>query len=199
MALLITLRNIMSVGLSVGQQRLHGLLKEPQMNKPVSPALQHFVSRVDCVMDHAELYVALGMAAILGLAMLPLFVDIDLSWGAFCISVFVMGLIGAAVAAVYSTVEDNCRHVSAATMDTIFERCKTLKKSRNKVDKQLADAIAPFVDGCGGEWKASWLESLSRAVDVRCAELQQTASAKPRKTKTPKGAAVSLTKPRLQL
>lgn len=189
----------MSVGLSVGQQRLHGLLKEPQMNKPVSPALQHFVSRVDCVMDHAELYVALGMAAILGLAMLPLFVDIDLSWGAFCISVFVMGLIGAAVAAVYSTVEDNCRHVSAATMDNIAERCKTLKKSRNKVDKQLADAIAPFVDGCGGEWKASWLESLSRAVDVRCAELQQTASAKPRKTKTPKGAAVSLTKPRLQL
>lgn len=189
----------MSMELSVGQHRLHELLKEPQMTKPVSPALQHFMSVVDCVIDHAELYVTLGLAAILALMVLPLFVGIDISLGAVLISVFVMGLIGAAVAAVYSSVEDNCRHVSAATMDNIAERCKTLKKSRNKVDKQLADVIAPFVDGCGGDWKAAWLESLSRALSVRCAELQQTAPAKPRKTKTPKGAAVSLTKPRLQL
>ena len=186
----------MSSGLSVGQERLHTLLKEPQKNKTVSPALQHLMCGVGGVMDHVELAIALGGAV--ALMALFIFVD-DMSLMGVCLTLFVMGMMGAAVAAVYNYVEDNCRHVSAATMDNIHAWCNTLKKSRNKVDKQLADVIAPFVDGCGGDWKATWLESLSRALSVRGAELQQTAPAKPRKTKTPKGAAVSLTKPRLQL
>lgn len=170
----------MSVELSVGQKRLHGLLQEPQVNSCVSPIFERLVYTAGWVMDHAEQFAFLAMGAVV--VLVSMFGVDAIGFATMLGAIGVIVVVGMAVIVLHSYAEDNCRHVSEATMDNIRDRCATLKKSRNGVDKQLSEATAAFMDGCGGHWKASWLEGVSRALDVRCAELQQTVS-KPRTSK----------------
>lgn len=159
--------------MSTGQHRLEDLLQSPKYSEfhPVLFPLVLFCDRLGWLGNSAIVAVSLTL---MGTALFWL--DVGMLGCVASFAVFVFTLLGCS--AVYENVATKTEHVSETLMGHIRERNTWLGKSRNTKDKELSQLLAPFLKGCGCELQSSWFEAVSRALDVRYVEAQNTAAQK---------------------